>query len=199
MRLHDGGWYIGDGAQHASLAENSIDISLLAIRNPEDPELLETDLWALGASDDFKLMKEAFQCEQEFLTGIEKVCDFRLRMVIHRQPGAGGKVKFVKPTSDAPMEDKCQAYSQCLANRVFLGQDAPMLSTGDEFVAIHMDHRMLPFTGDAGVYKTKMASELAGVKFEYRQMLENPDTDPRTLARMEALVKFLELRAGDPL
>ncbi|MBA3550213.1 MAG: hypothetical protein H0T76_27375 [Nannocystis sp.] len=198
MRLHDGGWYVDDGAQHASLVEKTVDISLLSALNPEDPHLLEADLWAMGASDDYKLMKEAYQCEVQFLTGIEQTCDFRLRMVIHRNRGSGGKVKFVKPTSDGPMDEKCQAYSQCLANRVYLGEDAPMPSTGEELVAVHMDHRMLPFKGDVGEFKTTTASQLAGLRLEYHQMQENPDSDPRSLARMEALLKFMELRSGDP-
>ena len=203
-RTRDGGWFVDDGNQHASLVDRSVDVSMLAIRNPDDPQLLEVDMWAMGAREDFKLMKEAYQCELQHLTALEKVCSFRLRMVLQRKEGMSGKVTYVKSTSEEPMDEHCQAYSDCMANSVFLGEAAPMPSGNEEAVAIHMDHRMLPFKGKGGGgggggdYKAAIAAQMADLRFEYRQMQENPDTDPRSLERMEALLKFMEIRSAGP-
>ncbi len=190
-----GGWFVGNGQALAHLADESEDLSLKVIKQP-DSELFELERWMIGQTSD-RVLVNTYQCSRQHLKGFTRTCRFRLRAVIERTDADKGRIVYAKSTSEEMLERECQAYSDCVARSAYLGGEVPMPPSLGQTLAVHQDSTMSPFEGTREEYQAVMRTELERSRAEYEQMLEDPEHDPRTLEQYELLIKFLELRKDD--
>lgn len=194
-RAYKGGWFVGDGQQVAELADESKEIFLMSLENP-GRGLEDIERWMTGMTGD--QMLKTYDCERLHLRSLTNDCSFRLRMVIKRTDESSGKVVFVKPTSDAPLDEQCKAYSDCLAHSAYLGGDVPFAAGNGDALAVHTDARMLASSGTKEEYQAYLGGALKEMREDLAKMLENPDSEPREIERQEHLIKFFELRQEKP-
>jgi hypothetical protein len=132
------------------------------------------------------------------LDGFSRTCDFKLKFVVRRTGEKEGKVVFVQPSSEKALDDYCQAYSDCLAHSVYLGNTAPLPAGKEEAVAVEQGYRMVPFKGSKSEFQALIRSEYKRIREEYEQgLLDN--AEPRAMERLELSLKFLELRKDDAI
>lgn len=186
-----GGWMMGHHPEAIELAKDPLDLDDLVRQDKEKWESLQTWKLSHGGSSPYGVARH--YCMVRELKGkLTETCDNDVSVVLKSTTGNQGEVVFVQSrlSDDAP--GACVAYSECVAERGWLGRSAPM-PDGETLLAVKAGDMLIPFDGTPEERRDLLERQLDGTRQQLQEWRERDDAAlAQQIQLFEDMVEFYE-------